>query len=113
MKLRCPYCNRTMTAGQELSIGTRVECPACKNPFDVNSDTVVDEKAAKQTEKAAIRLANTPQGVKIVGVDIPLWDMIKLLVEIAVAAIPAFFILWVIGGLLFTLFLFLYHLCVR
>lgn len=97
MKLQCSHCNRTMTSDQELAVGTRVECPACKNPFNVDTRTVVNTVPVVKTE-------STPNGVKIVGVDIPLWDMIKLLVEIAVAAIPALLILWAVAVLVGAIF---------
>ena len=48
---------------------------------------------------------NKKQDVKIVGVDIPFWDMVGLMVGFALASIPALIIIGVIGAVFFVLFL--------
>ncbi len=42
--------------------------------------------------------------VKITGVDIPFWDLVVLIVKIALASIPALFVVWfvfMLFGLIF------------
>ena len=43
-------------------------------------------------------------GVVLAGIDIPFTDLVVLLVKMALAAIPAFITLWLIGAGLFWLF---------
>ena len=47
---------------------------------------------------------NKKQDVKIVGVDIPFWDKVGLMVGFALASIPALIIIGVIGAVFFVLF---------
>jgi hypothetical protein len=44
------------------------------------------------------------QNVRIVGVSIPFWDKVWLMVGFALASIPAMVILGVIGAVIFVLF---------
>ena len=43
-----------------------------------------------------MKIRNDPDGVRIVGIDIPFLNMVKLLVEIAVASIPAMIIIFLL-----------------
>jgi hypothetical protein len=42
--------------------------------------------------------------VKITGVDIPFWDLVVLIVKIALASVPAIFILWFVFAMIGMLF---------
>lgn len=101
MKLRCPYCSQKMTADAELETGTPVECPKCAKTFAVTAGSVVDEAAerarAAKPAPAARPAKPAPQDVRITGISIPFLDMVLLLVEIALAAIPAALVLCGIG----------------
>jgi hypothetical protein len=33
-RLQCPHCNRRSSTQHELKEGTKVRCPACRNPFE-------------------------------------------------------------------------------
>jgi hypothetical protein len=45
----------------------------------------------------------TEQGVRITGISIPMWDLVLLLVKVAIAAIPAAVVLTVIVAILWGL----------
>ena len=89
MKLQCPHCLKQMDAGQELPRGQRVECPFCAKTFSVDTGTVVKNAPAASAPAPAVQTKPATDGVKIVGVNIPFFDMVVLLVEIALASIPA------------------------
>ena len=97
MKLRCPYCNQKLDSDQELETGTPVECPKCAKTFTVTAGNVGAESAerarAAKPAPAARPAKPAPQDVRITGISIPFLDMVLLLVEIALAAIPAALVL--------------------
>lgn len=101
MKLRCPYCSQKMTTDGELETGTPIDCPKCAKTFKVSAGNLVDEKlerelAAKAAPPPRPQAAPpaAPNGVKITGISIPFLDMVLLLIEIALAAIPALLVLY-------------------
>ncbi len=94
MKLQCPHCLKQMDAGQELPRGQRVECPFCAKTFSVDTGTVVKNAPAASAPAPAVQTKPATDGVKIVGVNIPFFDMVVLLVEIALASIPALLVLY-------------------
>ena len=46
---------------------------------------------------------NSRNQVSIIDIDIPFWSMVTFMVKAAIAAIPAFIILSIIGSVLFTI----------
>ena len=45
---------------------------------------------------------NNSNQVSIIDIDIPFWSMVTFMVKAAIAAIPAFIILSIIGSMLFA-----------
>lgn len=103
MKLQCPHCLKQMDAGQELPRGQRVECPFCAKTFSVDTGTVVKNAPAASAPAPAVQTKTTAEGVKIVGISIPFLDMVMLLVEIALASIPALLLIYIVFYAVFYL----------
>jgi hypothetical protein len=49
-------------------------------------------------------MQNDKTEVKVTGIDIPFWDLVVLIVKIALASIPAIFILWFVFAILGMIF---------
>lgn len=96
MKLQCPNCLNRMDAGRELAAGQRVECPYCNKTFAVTPGSTVDDNAVARLSRQSIRTQPTADGVKIVAIDIPFFSLVVLMLEIALASIPALFVLYAI-----------------
>jgi hypothetical protein len=57
-------------------------------------------------KEAVIKLQTSPilSKVKITDIDVPFWSMVKFMVKLAIASIPAVIILWILAAFSVELF---------
>jgi hypothetical protein len=106
----CARCGHTLQA-PDAYVGRTAKCPSCGEPVRLldpaASFPVLDQQDADRapTKTPAGRVpAETVEpspirtlDVRIVGVKLPFWDMVVLLVTVALAALPALLALLGIG----------------
>ena len=113
----CPVCNkkiglfderRVAKVKQERQIGVHLDCvdEFKRNPekygFKAIEKTEAQIKAEKEHQEQQQRIEE--KSVHVKSFDMPFGDMVGFMVKWALASIPAFFILAIIGAILVAMF---------
>lgn len=81
MEFTCGQCGASIIG--DVNPGDQALCPYC------NETTEVPQKAIQRIPPKPVTFKTGPQGVVITGIDIKFWNLVGLMVYIAIAAIPA------------------------
>lgn len=119
MKFDCPQCQQSLEAEAELE-GQSIQCPSCGRyvlvPLSVErfkgsvQDMAMDKLRGRVSLQAASEgKSGEPQPVRIVGVDLGVWEWMVVLFKLWLASIPVFL---VIGGIFFLLWFLMLASCV-
>ena len=113
----CPVCNQEVgllgISREEHGVKVHVGCngafsdnPSQYIPELTEEDEDIDEKqASTEINTSSTTSSNiTNSKVQVTNFDMPFEDMIKFMVKWALASIPAFFILAIIGAILVAMF---------
>ena len=117
MAIICPVCNkkiglfderRVAKVNQERQIGVHLDCvdEFKRNPekygFKAIEKTEAQIKAEKEHQEQQLRIEE--KSVHVKSFDMPFGDMVGFMVKWALASIPAFIILAIIGAIFFAIF---------
>ena len=117
----CPVCNKPVGIMTLETVDEIVIHVACKGEFHQNpekyggkaiektddqikAEVQREEQQQEQEEKALYKSVRIKGGVDINSFDMPFGDMVIFMVKWALASIPAFIILAIIGAIFFAIF---------
>ncbi len=99
----CPHCGEQVKAPAEFA-GKTSACPSCGKEFRIPTDVPASQPAVPRQPEPAIALSprqSQPRtdisAVVVTDIDIPFMSMVLFMVKWAIAAIPAFIILWILA----------------
>ena len=107
----CEVCGKSTTFIDEINIDGIVMHNYCVNTFEKEPDKYVKKpiettKKRQQTDKEYQQLDKeiNDKNVHVISFDMPFVDMVKFMVKWAIASIPAFIILTIIGAIIVAIF---------
>ena len=117
----CPVCDkkigffderRLAIVKQENQISVHLDCvdEFKRNPEKYGGEAIEDQEQQRQQEeeKALYKSVRIKGGVYVKGFSMPFGEMVEFMVTWAIASIPAFIILAIIGAIFFAIFVALF-----
>lgn len=106
--LTCPHCRQVAQAPAELA-GQTAECPSCGKDIQIPSPSKAPAKTIPRKPAArsippphqTTQPPKTTNEVVVTDIKMPFGSMVTFMIKWAIAAIPAFIILTILGWLVF------------